>query len=126
MTQIWTFLQNEAHVALLYVERVPHHVEVAEEGGHVVARDADVVDGAVEEVVIVQLVGGADGVGGEAVDGYGGVAVDLFQHTFTSLDFDSFVLPYCLGVGVLPNVVKKWDGDPENFIGIFVHKYFEQ
>ena len=59
------------------VEGVPLHVEVAEEGGHVVARDADVVAGAVEEVVVVQLVGGAGGGGRVPVDCYGGVAVDL-------------------------------------------------
>ena len=74
-----TCLEYEAHVALLDVEGVPLHVKVAEEGGHVVPRDANVVVGAVEEVVVVQLVGGADGGGGVAVDGYGGVAVDLLE-----------------------------------------------
>ena len=63
----------------MYVEGIPLHVEVTEECCHVVARDADVVAHAVKEVVVMQLVIGADGGRGVAVDKYGGVAINLYK-----------------------------------------------
>ena len=64
-------LKYKAHVALLDIEGVPLHIKVAEECGHVVPSDDDVVLGAIKEVVVVKHFWGANTEGRVPLDNYG-------------------------------------------------------